>query len=136
MLHSPAWELWWLVAVPGLGNLRFSLSHSYLSRSIYAACLCLFYTNMALWCIINQPRPLGMYLCLTLIWLRNLVARHWLIGPHSTPYSQIRPKPQYMLNMLLHIDEFLPPVLAGGKAAPLLKSGCKERLTCSKNKDS
>jgi hypothetical protein len=30
--------------------------------------------------------------------------------------------------MLLHIDEFLPPVLAGGKAAHLLKSGC-EALT-------
>jgi hypothetical protein len=27
--------------------------------------------------------------------------------------------------MLLHIDEFLPPVLAGGKAAHLLKSGYK-----------
>ena len=36
--------------------------------------------------------------------------------------------------MLLHIDEFLPPVLAGGEAACLLKSGCKERLTCLKNK--
>jgi hypothetical protein len=36
--------------------------------------------------------------------------------------------------MLLHIDEFLPPALAGGKAAHLLKSGCKERLTCLKNK--
>jgi hypothetical protein len=36
--------------------------------------------------------------------------------------------------MFLHIDEFLPTVLAGGKAAHLLKSGCKERLTCLKNK--
>jgi hypothetical protein len=36
--------------------------------------------------------------------------------------------------MLLHIDEFLPPALDGGKAAPLLKSGCKVRLTCLKNK--
>jgi hypothetical protein len=36
--------------------------------------------------------------------------------------------------MLLHIDEFLPPALAGGEAAHLLKSGCKERLTCLKNK--
>jgi hypothetical protein len=36
--------------------------------------------------------------------------------------------------MFLHIDEFLPPVLAGGKASRLLKSGCKERLTCLKNK--
>ena len=24
MLHSPAWELWWLVAVPAFGYLRFS----------------------------------------------------------------------------------------------------------------
>ena len=24
MLHSPAWELWWLAAVPSLENLRFS----------------------------------------------------------------------------------------------------------------
>ena len=24
MLHSPAWELWWLAAAPVLGNLRFS----------------------------------------------------------------------------------------------------------------
>ena len=61
------------------------LSHSYLSKTIHATCLCLFYTNMALWCIINKPRPLGMYLCLRLIWLWNLVARHWLTGPHSTP---------------------------------------------------
>jgi hypothetical protein len=36
--------------------------------------------------------------------------------------------------MLLHIDEFLPPALAGGEAAHFLKSGCKERLTCLKNK--
>jgi hypothetical protein len=36
--------------------------------------------------------------------------------------------------MLLHIDEFLPPALAGGEAARLLKSGCKERLTCLENK--
>jgi hypothetical protein len=27
--------------------------------------------------------------------------------------------------MLLHIDEFLPPALAGGGAACLLKTGCK-----------
>jgi hypothetical protein len=37
--------------------------------------------------------------------------------------------------MLLHIDEFLPPALAEGKAACLLKSGCKDRLTCLKNKE-
>jgi hypothetical protein len=36
--------------------------------------------------------------------------------------------------MLLHIDEFLPPALAGGETARLLKSGYKERLTCLKNK--
>jgi hypothetical protein len=36
--------------------------------------------------------------------------------------------------LLLHTDEFLPPTLAGGIAAHLLKSGCKERLTCLKNK--
>jgi hypothetical protein len=39
-----------------------------------------------------------------------------------------------MLNMLLHIDEFLPSALAGGEAACLLNSGHKERLTCLKNK--
>jgi hypothetical protein len=38
---------------------------------------------MALWCITNKPQPLGIYLCLRLIYFRNLVARHWLIGPHS-----------------------------------------------------
>jgi hypothetical protein len=27
--------------------------------------------------------------------------------------------------MFLHIDEFLPPVLAGGETACLLKSGCR-----------
>lgn len=110
------------------------LSHSYLSKTIHATCLCLFYTNMAMWCIINKPWPLGTYLCLRFIWRRNLVACHWLSGPHNTPYSQIRPKPQYILNMLLHIGEFLPPALAGGEAACLLKSGCKARLTCLKNK--
>jgi hypothetical protein len=36
--------------------------------------------------------------------------------------------------MLLHIDEFLPPAFAGGKATCLLKSGSKKRLTCLKNK--
>jgi hypothetical protein len=36
--------------------------------------------------------------------------------------------------MLLLINEFLPPALAGGEAACLLKSGFKERLTCLKNK--
>jgi hypothetical protein len=36
--------------------------------------------------------------------------------------------------MLLRIDEFLPPALARGEAERLLKSGCKERLTCLKNK--
>jgi hypothetical protein len=35
--------------------------------------------------------------------------------------------------MLLHIDEFLPPAFAGGKATCLLKSGSKKRLTCLKN---
>jgi hypothetical protein len=129
MLHSPAWDLWWLATVPGLGNLRFFPNYSYLLRSIYEACL--FYRNMALWCIINKPWPLGIYLYLRLIYFQNLIARHWLTNPHSTPYSQIKPKPQY-IKMLLHIDEFLPPALAGGEAACLLKSGCKERLTCLK----
>jgi hypothetical protein len=36
--------------------------------------------------------------------------------------------------MFLPIDEFLPPAFAGGEVARLLKSGCKERLTCLKNK--
>jgi hypothetical protein len=36
--------------------------------------------------------------------------------------------------MLLHIEEFLSPALAGGKAERFLKSGCKERITCLKNK--
>jgi hypothetical protein len=36
--------------------------------------------------------------------------------------------------MLLHINESLPPTLAGGKAARLLKSGSKETLTYLKNK--
>jgi hypothetical protein len=37
--------------------------------------------------------------------------------------------------MLLHINEFLPPALAGDEGAHTqLKSGCKERLTCMKNK--
>ena len=38
---------------------------------------------------------------------------------------KFRPKPQYVLRMLLHIDEFLPPALARGGAAHLLKTGCK-----------
>ena len=84
-----------------LGISQIFPNYSYLSRRIYAACLCLFCTNMALWCIINKPRPLGIFLCVRLIWLRNLVACHWLTGPHSTPYSQIRPKPQYILRIPL-----------------------------------
>lgn len=89
---------------------------------------------MALWCIINKPRPLGIYLCLILIQFWNLVARHWLTGPHYAPCSQIRPKPQFILKILLHINEFLPPALAGGELHAFWKQAVRHWLTCLKNK--
>jgi hypothetical protein len=36
--------------------------------------------------------------------------------------------------MLLHIDEFLPPALAIGRDACLLKTGCKELTGLLENK--
>lgn len=53
MLHSPAWELWWLAALPVLGNLRSSRIILIRHRSVHAACV-YFTQNMALWCIINS----------------------------------------------------------------------------------
>jgi hypothetical protein len=54
MLYSPAWELWWLAALPVLGNLKSSQIIPIRHR-VYVQLVCvIFHTNMALWCIINS----------------------------------------------------------------------------------
>ena len=115
-------------------GLRFSQA-ILICQEEYMQLVCVYFcTNMTLWCIINKPRPLGIYLCLRLKLFQNLVASHWLTGPHSTPCSQIRPKPQYILKMLLHIDEFLPPAFAWGEMYTFWKQAVRRWLTCLKNK--
>ena len=105
MPHSPAWDLWWLAAMPVLGNLRSSRTIQFRLGG-YAQLVCvIFHTNIALWCVINQqPRPFGMYLCLRLVWFRDLGPIIDCLALISTPYSQFRPKSQYVLRMFLDED--------------------------------
>jgi hypothetical protein len=44
MLHSPAWELWWLAAVPGLGNVRFSQT-ILICQGVYMQLVCVHFTQ-------------------------------------------------------------------------------------------
>ena len=44
MLHSPAWELWWLAAASGLGNLRFSPS-ILIYQGAYMQLVCVYFTQ-------------------------------------------------------------------------------------------
>ena len=81
MFYSPAWELWWLAAPPVLGNLRSSriiLIH----HRVYVQLVCVLdWHDSEIWVPIID--------CQALI---------------SMPYSQFRPKPQYVLRMLLDED--------------------------------
>ena len=104
MLYSPALELWWLAAVPDLGNLRSSQTIPFHHRG-YVQLVCVYFTqNMALWCIINSH---GLLACTPVldwydseIWVPVIDCQALI----STPYSQFRPKPRYVLRMLLHED--------------------------------
>ena len=44
MLHSPAWELLWLAAAPGLGNLRFSRT-ILICQGAYMQLVCVYFTQ-------------------------------------------------------------------------------------------
>ena len=44
MLHSPAWELWWLATVTGLGNLRFSQT-ILIRQGEYMQLVCVYFTQ-------------------------------------------------------------------------------------------
>ena len=104
MLYSPAWELWWLAAAPVLGNLRSSRTIQFcLGGYVQLVCV-IFHTNMALWCVINSH---GLLACTSVLdWYGSKI---WVpvfdcLALISTPYSQFRPKPQYVLRMLLDED--------------------------------
>jgi hypothetical protein len=102
MLYSPAWELWWLVAAPVLGNLRSSQTIQFRLGGYMQLVCVIFHTNMALWCIINS-----LLVCtFVLDWYGSKI---WVpvsdcLALIRTPYSQFRPKPQYVLRMLLDED--------------------------------
>jgi hypothetical protein len=44
MLHSSAWELWWLAAEPGLRNLRFSQT-ILICHGVYMQLVCVYFTQ-------------------------------------------------------------------------------------------
>ena len=68
MLYSPAWELWWLVAMPVLGNLRYSRTIQFrLGGYVQLVCV-IFHTKHGSVVCYQQPWPFGMYLCLRLVW--------------------------------------------------------------------
>jgi hypothetical protein len=86
MLHGPAWGLWWLVAVPGLGlNVYTPSDPSWRTR---AACLCLFAQIWHFSVYYEQTRPFGTCLCLRLIRvIASSVAHLWLpaLNAHFFP---------------------------------------------------
>ena len=42
---SPAWELWWLAATPGLGNLRFSRT-IFILQEEYMQLVCVYFAQI------------------------------------------------------------------------------------------
>ena len=104
MLYSPAWELWWLAAAPVLENRRSSRIIQF-CLGCYVQLVCvIFHTNMALWCVINRQVLLA---CIPVLhWYGSEIWVPVIECPAliCTPYSQFRPKPQYVLKMLLHED--------------------------------
>ena len=64
MLHSPAWELWWLEALPFLGNVRSSQTIQFhLGGYVQLVCV-IFHINMALWCVNNSH---GLLACTSVL---------------------------------------------------------------------
>ena len=78
---------------------------------------------MALWWIINKPRPLGMYLCLdwcdSEIWVSVLDCLDLI--ENLIPKSE--QKPQYVLRMFLECRLITATCAVGGEAVHLLQSG-------------
>ena len=91
-----------MVAV--LGNLRASQTIQFcLGGYVQLVCV-IFHTNMALWCVINSH---GLLACTPVldwdgseIWVPVIECTALI----CSPYSQFRPKPQYVLRMLLDED--------------------------------
>ena len=91
-----------MVAV--LGNRRASQTIQFcLGGYVQLVCV-IFHTNMALWCVINSH---GLLACTPVldfdgseIWVPVIDCPALI----STLYSQFRPKPQYVLRMLLDED--------------------------------
>jgi hypothetical protein len=123
MLHSNPQELWWLAVLTVLGNLRSSRIILIHHRSIHAVSLCYFTQNMALWCIINSHGFLAWTPVLdwhdSEIWVPVIDCQALI----STPYSQFRPKPQYVLRMLLQWRLITATRAVGDRDAHLLQSG-------------
>jgi hypothetical protein len=104
MLYSPAWELRWLAATPVLGNLRSSRTIQFhLGGYMQLVCV-LFHTKHGSVVCYQQPQPLActsvFYWYGSEIWVPVIDCPALI----STPYSQFRPKPQYVLRMLLDED--------------------------------
>mgnify|MGYP001150566579 CR=1 FL=1 len=91
-----------MVAV--LGNHRASQTIQFrLGGYVQLVCV-IFHTNMALWCVINSQ---GLLACTPVLdWDGSEIWVPVIDCPAliSTPYSQFRPKPQYVLRMLLDED--------------------------------
>ena len=104
MLYSPVWDLWWLAAMPVLGNLRSSRTIQFhLGGYVQLVCV-IYHTKHGSVVCYQQPRPFGMYLCLRLVWFRDLGPIIDCLALISTPYSQFSPKSQYVLRMLIDED--------------------------------
>ena len=104
MLHIPAWELCWVAAAPVLGNCRSSRTIQFCLGGYMQLVFVISHTNMALWYVINSH---GLLACTPVLdWDGSNI---WVLvidcpALISTPYSQFRPKPQYVLRMLLDED--------------------------------
>ena len=91
MLHSTAWELWWLAAMPGLGNLRFSQA-IIICQGAYMQLVCVYLHKHGILVFIMNKQPFGTCLCLRLIRvIASSVAHLWLpaLNAHFFP---IQPK--------------------------------------------
>ena len=73
MLHSPAWELWWLAAMPVLGNLRFSWTIQ-ICQGAYMQLVCVYFTQTWLCGVLLTNHGLLAYTSV-LDWYRSKI---WL----------------------------------------------------------
>ena len=62
MLHSPAWDLWWLAATPILGNLRFSWA-ILIHQGEYMQFVCMHFAQTWLCGILLTKHSLLTYTC-------------------------------------------------------------------------